>query len=95
MRSLSDRYWGGLHVSADRIWVPSIEIEEFEIENLRRHAKDAIGRELNLSRHQRRRFAPRGDGAFSNILINNRGNFSDRIVPALVELPQKIKALCS
>ena len=47
----------GYQFSTDGLWIPRIEVNEFEIENLVRHAKEDIARELNLSRHDRRSFA--------------------------------------
>jgi hypothetical protein len=46
----------GHSFSSDRIWIPRIEVTEFEVENLLRHTKTAIGHELHLNRHERRRF---------------------------------------
>jgi hypothetical protein len=34
----------------------------------------------------------RGDKAFSSLLIKNRVNFHERIVPTLLELPRRIEA---
>jgi len=47
----------GYQFSTDGLWIPRIEVNEFEIESLVRHVKEAIARDLNLSRHDRRSFA--------------------------------------
>jgi len=49
----------GYKFSTDGLWIPRIEVKEFEIENLVRRAKEAIARQLDLSRHERRSFANR------------------------------------
>jgi hypothetical protein len=51
----------GYRFSTDGLWIPRVEVKQFEIENLVHHAKDAIARELNLRRHDRRAFAKRGN----------------------------------
>jgi hypothetical protein len=45
--------------STEGLWIPRIDLEEFEIENIVDHYADAVARQLNLSRQQRRAFCKR------------------------------------
>jgi hypothetical protein len=43
--------------STEGLWIPRIELEDFEVENIVDHYADAVARQLNLSRPQRRAFS--------------------------------------
>jgi hypothetical protein len=45
--------------STEGLWIPRIELEDFEVENIVDHYADAVARQLNLSRPQRRAFSKR------------------------------------
>jgi hypothetical protein len=45
--------------STEGLWIPRIELEDFEVENIVAHYADAIARQLNFSRQQRRAFCKR------------------------------------
>ena len=45
--------------STEGLWIPRIELEDFEVENIVDHYADAAARQLNLSRSQRRAFSKR------------------------------------
>jgi hypothetical protein len=49
----------GVNFSTEGLWIPRIELEEFEVENIVDHYADAVSRQLNLSRQQRRAFCKR------------------------------------
>src|SRR5208283_1051156 len=45
--------------STEGLWIPRIELEDFEVENIVDNYEDAVARQLNLSRPQRRAFSKR------------------------------------
>src|SRR6516162_4346813 len=49
----------GYKFSTEGLWIPRIELEDFEVENIVAHYADAMARQLNLSRQQRRAFCKR------------------------------------
>jgi hypothetical protein len=49
----------GYKFSTEGLWIPRIELEDFEVENIVAHYADAVARQLNLSRQQRRAFSRR------------------------------------
>src|SRR4029077_5286669 len=49
----------GDKVSTGGLWIPRIELEDFEVENIVDHYADAVARQLNLNRPQRRAFSKR------------------------------------
>jgi hypothetical protein len=49
----------GYQFSTEGLWIPRIELQDFEVENIVAHYADAVARQLNLSRQQRRAFSRR------------------------------------
>jgi hypothetical protein len=49
----------GYRFSTEGLWVPLIELQDFEVENLVDHYADTVARQLTLSRQQRRAFSKR------------------------------------
>ena len=49
----------GYKFSTEGLWIPCIELEDFEVESIVAHYADAVARQLNLSRQQRRAFSRR------------------------------------
>jgi hypothetical protein len=49
----------GYTFSTEGLWIPRIELEDFDVENIVAHYADAMARQLNLSRQQRRAFSKR------------------------------------
>jgi hypothetical protein len=45
--------------STEGLWIPRIELKDFEVENIVDHYADTVARQLNLSRPQRRAFSKR------------------------------------
>jgi hypothetical protein len=43
----------GYRFSTEGLWIPRIELEHFEVENIVDHYADAVARQLNLSRPRR------------------------------------------
>src|SRR3984893_3064118 len=49
----------GYEFSTEGLWIPRIELRDFEVEKLVDHYADTVARQLNLSRQQRRAFSKR------------------------------------
>ena len=49
----------GYEFSTEGLWIPRIELADFEVENIVAHYADATARQLNLGRQQRRAFCKR------------------------------------
>jgi hypothetical protein len=49
----------GYKFSTEGLWIPRIELQDFEIENVVAHYADAVAGQLNLSRQERRAFCKR------------------------------------
>jgi hypothetical protein len=49
----------GYKFSTEGLWIPHIELQDFEVDNLVDHYTDTVARQLNLSRQQRRSFSKR------------------------------------
>jgi len=49
----------GYQFSIEGLWIPRIELKDFEVENLVYHYVDTVARQLNLSRQRRRAFSKR------------------------------------
>jgi hypothetical protein len=49
----------GYRFSNEGLWIPRIDLHDFEIENVVAHYADAVARGLNLSRQERRAFCKR------------------------------------
>jgi hypothetical protein len=51
----------GYTFSTEGFWIPRVELQDFDVENIVGHYADAVARQRNLSRHQRRAFCRRGN----------------------------------
>jgi hypothetical protein len=49
----------GYRFSTEGLWIPRIDLHDFEVESVVAHYADAVARELGLSRQQRRAFSKR------------------------------------
>jgi len=49
----------GYEFSTEGLWIPRIELQDFEVENVVDHYANTVARQLNLSRQQRRAFSKR------------------------------------
>jgi hypothetical protein len=49
----------GYKFSTEGLWIPRIELQDFEVDNVVAHYADAVARQLNLSRQERRAFCKR------------------------------------
>ncbi len=49
----------GYRFSTEGLWIPRIDLHDFEVDNVVAHYADAVARQLNLSRPERRAFCKR------------------------------------
>src|SRR5271155_4010516 len=49
----------GYRFSTEGLWIPRIELQDFAVDNVVAHYADAVARQLNLSRQERRAFCKR------------------------------------